>query len=361
MKIAIVVSVLIGVAIGLWQKTELAHLNRLETRERENAERELAVERILDAEQSKTPAPATGRAAVSVEELEKFTTDILSIRAEFETNLWHKQEYETGVESNATADTLSRLTSEQLKSVLEAWERTAAAGDEHRTGIHRFMLGAGTINPQASLEVMHQLSLERRKDGVPGYSEGAFDAWFKQNPAALLRWSQSIKGSGGLAKESVLWGNAAMVLLDPTPEHISRFLPYIRVAVSSAQAISRQLPDHAARLAFFQSYHTATGGVSDDLGVFVWPLAQKIPFTEVAQIADAVAPFLPSVPEGKNYDGETIPLGSLRFAVALMSRDGTPEQRWNWLVKRPSDRPTGKVLSYTVSQWCERDYREVAV
>jgi hypothetical protein len=286
----------------------------------------------------------------------------VNMRAEFETNRWQKKRLDTGTENPATCDILSRLTSRQLQSVVTSWESTVAPSDERRNGIHRFMMFAGNINPQASLELMLQLRAERGDKGVPGDAATALNSWFQKDPAALLRWSQKNKESGAFGRECEMWADAAAVVLEPTTEHITKFLPHKSYSASvAAGAIARQLPNYESRLAFFKSYHAATGGKSDDIGTFVWAMTQKIPFPEIAKLADESPAFRPTVLERKDSEGEMQSLGSLRFNVARLSRDGTPEQRWNWLVKTANDRPAGKQLAYLLTSWCERDYSDVAV
>lgn len=359
MKAAIITLVFAGVAIGFWQRTEIESLHAAEALslgERQQATVEGETSAAAQAEgDSVEPADAL----VSDEEVTAFSTDLISVRAEFATDRWYKNRHETWTENPKVCETLRRLTSQQLRAIIASWESSEPSDPQQKNGIHRFMNLAGMMNPRAALEVMYQLKDERGEKGVLGWIDVPLKSWFRKDPSALLAWLKEKGFPEGFNRSAQVWADAATVLNEPTTENVAKLVPVI--TGYAAIELARKLPTQESRTAFFRNLHAANGGKSDDVRTFVRAMADKVPFSQVAQIADAVPPFRPSVPEKKDCYDKMQPLGSLRFEVALGSRDGTPEQRWNWLVRQPDDRPTGKVLNYLLSQWCERDYSDVAI
>lgn len=358
MKPVIILMVVAAVAIGYWQRTEIESLHSVETLSNAESQPTETREQAPGTPQSENPTLEPEQAPLSTERVAMFTADLLAVRAHFATDHWFKKRYATWTENPNVCETLSKLTSQQLRAIIASWESSAPNDPRQKNGIDHFVNLAGMMNPQATLEVMCQLKDERGEKGGYGLIDVPFKTWFRKDPQALLTWLQKQKGQS-IRKNGQIWADAATALNDPSPENVAKLAPSI--SGNAAMELAGKLPTQESRIAFFQSLHAANGGKSDDVRTFVRVMAGKVSFSQFAQIADTVPPFQASVPEQKNGYWKMQPLGSLRFEVALGSRDGTPEQRWNWLVQRPEDRPTGKVLSYIVSQWCDRDYSDVAI
>ena len=159
-----------------------------------------------------------------------------------------------------------------------------------------------------------------------------------------------------------IWADAATALREPSVENVRKFASHKEYEAGfAANEVVQKLPAQEARLTFFQSLPAATGGVHDSLGVYVWTLAKRVPFGQLAFLADNAPAFRPSKPDGESFDGlEDEARGSLRTEVAIDSRDSTATRRWKWLTQREEDRPTGKLLGRLVANWCKNDYADTA-
>jgi hypothetical protein len=157
-----------------------------------------------------------------------------------------------------------------------------------------------------------------------------------------------------------IWADAAETLRAPSVENVQRFLTHKGYyADSAASQLAAQLPSAELRLQFFRSLHAASGGTLNVEG-YVGPLVANISFAELAHLADSVPPFTPVT----NFTGNPFkrgqPAGSLRCEIAIHTRDGTAETRWQWLTQRPEDRPAEKLLERLVYEWCEHDFPDTA-
>ncbi len=150
-------------------------------------------------------------------------------------------------------------------------------------------------------------------------------------------------------------------MLEPTAENVARFVAHKSyLAGTAATEIDRRLMDREKRIAFLKHLHAATGGKQDGINFSGWPWLQKVSFAQAANVVDSVPDFRLTIRERVDDFGRKQTVGSLRYNVARFSRDGTPGQRWDWLVSRPADRPQGQELAHLISRWCERECKEVA-
>lgn len=355
MKPVIVLAVVVTLAAGIWQRVEIRSLHAEEERVRAAAQLEAA------SNLTTTSAPPGTLAPVSGEELARFTADLISRRADFETNRWGDEEFVNGKKDRVDFELASRLTGEQVGTLFAAWDADGTQSRERDAGSFRLLMELGEINPRATLEFMYEPREQRRGKNPWILAMTAFKAWFQQDPAALLRWVREKGFPEGFDNQSRIWGDAAEAMLEPTAENVARFAGHKNyLAGTAATEIDRQLMDREKRIAFLKHLHTATGGKSDGINFSVWPWLQKVSFAQAANVVDSVPDFRPTIRERVGDFGQKEPVGSLRYNVARFSRDGTPGQRWDWLVSRPADHPKGQELVHLINRWCEREYKEVA-
>ena len=365
MRYFLVAVLFAAVALAAWQRRTLVALRAEEGR--------IVAEQRGTLYQIETVASQVeeGRRHVSAPtitdaEMADFTVAVFAVQSEFETNQWLKVSDENGLSHPVLCETLRRLTTAQLRAVIEAWPGEETPGGDRATGIHRFMLLAGKVNPAAAVPLMYELLSERGYErtyyDVPGAPAGAFQCWFRKDPDGLLKWAQQARMPEGFGGMCATWADAVLAVGEPSVENVRELASHpSRWDNQSGSEVVLKLPTSAARLRFFQSLHTVTGGVCDDLGAFVWPLAQRLPFSQLAYLADQTPAFKPSEPERQTaLDPTPQQLGSLRLEVAARSRDGTAAQRWDWLTQREEDRPSGKLLGRLVKEWCTNDYTDTA-
>ena len=360
MKPVIVLAVVVTLAAGIWQRVEIRSLHAEEKRVRAAAQPE-AASKLTTSAPPGTLAPPAARAPVSGEELARFTADLIARRADFETNRWGDEEFVNGKKDRVDFELASRLTSEQVRTLFAAWDADGTRMNERNVGSLRLLVEIGIINPRATLEFMYQFREQHGENKVPPSAMTAFKAWFQQDPEALLRWVREKGFPEGFDNQGRIWSDAAEAMLEPTAENVARFVAHKGYpAETAATEIGWRLMDTEKRIAFFKHLHAATGGKSDDMISYVWGWLQKVPFAQAANVVDSVPDFRPTVSERVGDFGQKEAVGSLRYNVARFSRDGTPGQRWDWLVSRPADHPKGQELVHLINRWCEREYKEVA-
>ena len=360
MKLTIILAVVVAIAAGIWQRVEIRNLHAEEGRVRAVVHSEGTSAKTPASVSSNALTPPATRAPVSKEELAHFTADLISKRADFETDRWHDKHYATGKKDRVDFEVVSRLTVEQMHTFFAAWDADGAQTDMHERGSVRLLMAIGTINPRATLEFLYQLREQRGEKMVPSSAMDTFKAWFQQDPEALLRWAREKGFPEGFENQSGIWGDAAAAMLEPTAENVARFVAHRGYsAETAATEIGWRLMDKEKWIAFFKHLHAATDGKSDNVTSYVWSWVQKVPFTQAANVADSVPDFRPAIRERVSEGREDV-VGSLRYNIARFSRDGTPGQRWDWLVSRPADYPKGRELVHLINQWCEREYKEVA-
>ncbi len=348
------------IALATWQHRTLTGLRQTEAR--------LNSGRGSTEAGSPAPGPADGSETppapppqVTDQELPAFIAEALTVKSEFESDRWFKISDKGDFSHPALCETLRRLSSAQLRAVLEAWQGGEAFAGDMATGLHRFMLLAGKVNPSATVPLMYELRAQRGEKAVPGAPSEAWRQWFRQDPDGLLQWARSAGLPEGFGDSCGLWTDAVLTARDPSEEHVRQLLAHGSDGDNwTHNEVVLKLPTQQARLTFFRSLHDATGGVTDDLVTYVWQLAQRLPFAQLAQIADETPTIKPAQPEefaGRVGDD---PLGSLRWEIAIHSRDSTAEQRWAWLTQHEEDRPSGKTLQWLAKKWSEDDYASTA-
>lgn len=363
MKLLSIGVISVAVAFGVWQRSTLTDLRAEEARlssepvELKSGQTASAPQDASDAENSRI-LPFTDA------EMTAFTAAILAVKEDFETNRWSKVSDENQLSHPILCETLQRLTSKQLRSILDAWPGGEANAKDRATGLSRFMLLAGKVNPSAAIPVMYELLKERGEEMVPGSPQVAFQHWFRHDPDGLLQWVRQAGLPDGFDGLAATWADTVLAAREPSVENVRKLVSHNKHGWDDwmrSEAVLK-LPTQEARLTFFQSLHEATGGVADDIGIYVWQLADRVPFIQLAHLADETPAFKPSRPEGKTFDGfrDNEPRGSLRCEIAVRSRDGTAAERWAWLTKRAEDRPSGKLLGRLVKAWCQHDYPDTA-
>ena len=361
MKLFLIAVISAAVAFAAWQRSILIELHRTEARLHSES---VGTETIspAPAPQEESDVQNSQTSPVSDAEAIAFTAAVLAVKAEFETNLWSKLSDENQLSHPILCETLRRLTSGQLRAILDAWLGGEPYAGDRATGINRFMLLAGKVNPSAAVPLMYELLKERGEEKMPGSLPMAFQQWFRQDADGLLKWAQQAGMPDGFGGLCAIWADAVLAAREPSVENVRKLASHKHGWDGfSRNEVVLKLPTQQARLTFFQSLHEATGGVSDDIGIYVWQLADRVPFTQLAHLADETPAFKPSKPEGETFDGMGVtPLGSLRLEIADRSRDGTAAQRWEWLTQREEDRPSGKHLGWLVKKWCKNDYADTA-
>ncbi len=301
---------------------------------------------------------------VSNEEFTEFTERIITLREELKNERRDTRGWSAAEDDPQLCAVLSRLTSQQIREVIETWERQSCARPENKNmGVHRFFNLAAMMNPQATLEAMFQLVEERgEKGGKIGSVAIPIKVWFAQNPSELLVWARERQAPDFYKEMLVTWKAAAAALIETTPETVRELVAHSDPLKDwqkqfSPEDILRELKTYEARLAFLRCLHAATGGTTTDWIVngYAQAMSWHIPFGQAAMLADSLPGFRPAN-ESTEFEGRTVYFGSLRYAIAEEFRDATVAARWNWLVSRAEDRPQGKKLEYLIGKWCDRDY-----
>lgn len=361
MRIFLVALIAAAVAFAAWQRRTLVALRVEEARiVSEFSHTEIhTVTRGQHYDNAPQNAPAP---AVTDAEMASFTAVVLAVKDEFETDRWYKLSDENGMSHPVLSETLCRLTTAQLRSVVDAWAGNEVIEGDRETGIHRFMLLAGKVNPSAAIPLMYEWLKERGKKRLFGAPGQAFQNWFRQDADGLLNWAREAGMPEGFDGLCATWADAVVAAREPSVENVRRLGAHQFGWDNWARnEVVLKLPTPDARLTFFQNLHAATGGVCDDVGNYVWQLAQRIPFAQLTHLADNTPAFKPSKPEREEaLGGDKEQLGSLRLEVAATSRDATAAQRWEWLTQSEEDRPSGKLLGRLVKAWCKNDYPDTA-
>lgn len=365
MKAAFSIILVAAIAIGFWQREKLVNLHALEQR----ASVALNAESSSQGVVSESIEPLQTATPVSEIELTDLSARMLKLRTELaneRTRDSQSRNWPAAEDDAEVCSLLSRLTSQQLRRIIEDWERDESNSQKHtKAGISRLMNLAGMMNPRATLDAMFEIAELRGEKGAVGDPSLTLSVWFDRDPAELLRWARGRQApeSVGLYKETfATWVAAAEALAEMTPETVGRLLSHSNPLLDwqknfSPHDVFRKLETYESRLTYLRCLHAATGGTTP--GWLVDGCAQTmswlIPFGQAAMMADSLPGFRPANKTAE-HEGRTVYFGSLRFAIAEVYRDGTVAARWNWLVSRPEDRPQEKQLEYLIGKWCESEY-----
>jgi hypothetical protein len=295
---------------------------------------------------------------VTPSELKELAMIVHFAGEDFMKSNWFQFHDGEGITYPPACDTLARLNTDQLREILDSWPTEGRSDKDRQTDIHRFMLSVGKVNPAATLPLMYELSQDSASR-VSGSISQTFQFWFRKDPQALLDWIEQQGIPPDFGGEGAIWADAARALTDLSVERL-RALTSHEVNWSSSWAY-RELAaklEQEQRLTFFTNLHAATDGKSDHLATFLAGFIYRVPFAQVANLADKVPPFKP-VNEVKRSNIDPDP-GSLRYEVALSARDSTAAERWAWLTKVEADRPSGRAHSELVKRWCKNDYLDTA-
>ena len=358
MKILLVALIATAVAFAAWQRRTLVELRGETARvssELKNADARLDFPPKNEPQSEPPDAPG-----VTDAELAGLTSSYFAVKDGFRADLGIQVVGGADPSHPEVCETLSRLTRTQLRAVIDAWPATPPPGKDRTAGIESFLRLAGRVNPAATVPLLYELLKEPKVIRVPDWSaEAAFQSWLRHDPEGLLQWAQQAGMPDGYPGQCATWADAALVVREPSVENVRKLLDHKSILASPFREVALKLPTPDSRLTFLQNLHAATGGISDDLGNIVTVLAERTPFPQLAHLADAAPAFKPSKPEHEGVFGPD-QLGSLRLEVADHSRDGTAAQRWEWLVQREEDRPSGKLLGRLVKAWCKNDYPDTA-
>jgi len=362
MKTIMILVVVASASFAVWQRIQIGDLREMEQR--------LVREKPGSAPYEKAQKPETPpivfpmATGLAEEELKHFTAEILARRTDFEPNRFNKMANLSAgnwIAYPELCEPLSRLTSRQLLSVLEAWSGGAPIVRNSSSGIGNFLMMTERVNPAALTQLYYERKAEKKEPPAGFDPNYAFDNWFGQDPHGLANWARSSGYYGAGDKKCDLWVDAAEVLRAPSVENVARLIAHKSFeSENAASQVATKLPSDEARLQFFQSLHAASGGKVEGVGQYVSRLVENTTFAKLSHLADSVPSF--SAPPERKYQGimHGEPRGSLRYEVAVQSRDSTAEARWRWLIQRPEDRPSGNFLKRLVNDWCDRDYPDTA-
>jgi hypothetical protein len=363
MKTVLLSTVVCAVSIIVWQQSRIHALHRME----ESLTRGTAAAQTHEGGKSRepetAPSPVSMAAGLPEEEFAKLTTDLQTHRQDFEPKRFAKLANVSGGSWIAVphlCEPISRLNSRQLRSVLESWNHRAPTAAAMNEGRSNFEMMLRQVNPAALTQLYFELKLEN-KDWLKISPEFAMEHWFQQDPHGLGQWARSTGSIVTEDKNCALWVDAAEVLRSPSLENIRSFLVYQDWKVAGAVGhLVMHLPSDEARIQFFQSLHTATGGDVKQLGSYIYKIAQASSFSQLARLGDSVPPFVTPPYQKPPPHSPEAASGNLRYEIAHHSRDATATERWQWLLQRPADRPTGGHLSFLVKEWCDDDYSDTA-
>ena len=359
MKPAIIAIVVVTIAIAYWQRTTLEELRILEAGASAVSNPSDDGTPVVEPLPSVSEHPSVTN-PVSDSELAEFTQTLLAVKSEFETDRWFKMSTPgTQLSHPVLCETLRRLNRKQIRAVLDAW-RAEPPTNERSAGLHRFMGLADRVNPAEALPLLYEPHKDGERTKMLWHVSTAFEHWFRMDPSGLLKWAKDAGMPTDFDNQCEIWTDAVVALQNPTAESVGRFVAHKTYhAENAARAIAVKLDTQEARTAFFQSLHGATDGVFDKFAVYMWPLVSRVPFEQLAIVADGVPDFRSSVEEEIN-GAQRIALGSFRFEIAAKSRDSTAARRWEWLTKREIDSPSDIQLGRLVNEWCETDYPDTA-
>jgi|GEM_PF-5482538 len=364
MKTTLITIVVVSAGIIAWQRHRLGELRETDRTlmQKPSAVQVDGVEAARDA----APTQEDERMATGLSETElvQFTDEVLAHRGDFEEKRFLKLANVSAGDWIAVpglCESLRRLNSAQLRSVLEAWSggKTIMGGFGSASG--SFVMMVERVNPAA----LAQLYFDDRQEGRvplvnrdPGF---ALQLWLQADPAGLWQWAQAAGPAVSGDEKCAVWAAAANVLHDPSAETMRRLCTFQSYTAESAIGlVAKLLPSDEARVRLLQTLHAATGGNVKDMGRYIYRLTERTPFAKLAAMADAVPSFGTPPFQRTSPHSADEPTGNLRYEVALGSRDLTAADRWRWLIQRPGDRPTGALFTHLVKEWCDHDFPDTS-
>jgi hypothetical protein len=364
MKItALILGVVSALSCATWQHRHLATLHAIEEALATESTALGAAGREQQVETNPGESGSSFMPGLSDEEFVRFADTVVARRRDFESNRFERLADQSSGNwkiPSALCEPLSRVSAAQLRSLLNELDGGSSLKYDSSTPAGRFLWLADRTNPAAAIQLIYQMAAENAERNFGAGVSVAFWFWFQQDPAGLLHWARAAGTPEGFDGACGLWVDAAETLLAPSVENVRRFLAHKGYhAEMAASQLAAQFPSAELRLQFFQSLHAASGGTLN-IENYVGHLVARAPFAELAHLADTVPPFTPLTTLQSDPFERGEPAGSLRCEIAIHTRDGTAETRWQWLTQRPEDRPAGKLLARLVNEWCDHDFPDTA-
>jgi hypothetical protein len=364
MKTTVTAIVVALAGLIAWQRHRIVDLHETEQALMREATVAPASNLASASDPAASPESEPMARGLSEQELAQFTAEVLAHRQDFAGKRYYKlADVSRGnrIAVPSLCEPLRRLTAPQLLSILQAWSGGQPIARNGENGAGNFLMMVERVNPAALTQLYFDLKRESKESLVQGNPSYSLSHWFRQDPLGVSEWAR-ISGSTAIADKScAAWLNAAEVVRMPSVENMRRLFAEPTWEVENAASlVAQHLPSDESRLQFFQNLHTVSGGKVKDLGAYVHHLAESTSFAKLAHLADAVPSFAtPSFQKSSPYTTEQ-PSGNLRYEVAVHSRDLTAEERWQWLVQRPADRPSGPLLTRLVKDWCDHSFTDTA-
>jgi hypothetical protein len=368
MRTAILTIIGLFVVVFGWQRTTITELRATERRaSAPRVEQPAIATSNLEHSTAENSGMSDSEFAAAIETLRELKSVVAAQKGKLKRG--PVLENERGPLINKLPGILVRLSPEQLKSGLDVLTvGRAVTGEmiESEKALDLFIMFSEAFNPEGLIKVFQAQPWEK-KDNAERHFATAFRAWLRKDAEGMLAWVRGTKVDPSLAEVSAVWTEAAETMLEPSPENVRKLLArpngendWMKPNTAARGEAVRGLRSQDARIQFFRSVHEVTGGTSAILKEFIAPLAEQLPFSQLAYIADSAPTIRP--PEQKvekGWEWKRQP-GSLRFEAASASRDGTPLERWNWLTSRAEDVPSGYLLRDLVVAWCGNNHAETA-
>lgn len=366
MKAVIYSLVIASLGFAAWQRKQIVDLQKAEQQLSSPA---AALSPAPERAPEKLIAPAPDQSfgqGLSEDDFARFTSQVMGRKRDFEEDRFNKFARVSSGNWAAFPDlseALSRLSPDQLLSVLKQWSGGKPVERSASDGPGNFLMLVERVNPSALVKLIYRLQEEKDPLLSKPYPQMALRYWFRQDSNELLQWARAAGTPGGFDNVCAIWADAAEIIREPSLENVRRFLAHgsSYEAMDATAALAGQLPSDESRLQYFQNLHTVTKGKVAKTDRYLGDLPRTTSFGKLAHLVDSLPPLEPTDPGKESrtfFYGE--PLGSLRYELAAESRDGTAEQRWQWLLQRPSDAPSEKLLIRLVREWRDYDFADTA-
>ena len=373
MKPILLTTVAAFIACFAWQQYRFHTLRSEET---------LLAENVITAETHGREAPQTAepektKHGVSEAEFAQFIESLDGIR-KYRMFANHSDDLKAEKMMIPIIPTIERLSPEQLHAAIVAWIGESDAPALRNIlnyaafgpGVN-FVTMATLVNPETVLDTFFQHP-EISKD-AESYVHKALETLFYNDPDAIVRIAEAETIPDAFRDACNVWRYASAALKEPTAENIKRLFssPELKRRQDGIPvlALLSRLPTQEGRAAYIQTIHERTKGTFDKGHILVQPLAERLPFAQLAQLADSAPPMTPS---GQNFHELDEPQSlDFRQTVACLSRDASIAARWKWLIKgdeaaaeslltHPRNPKAGSPLNAIIKSWCGDTFEETA-
>ena len=218
------------------------------------------------AETLTTPAQdQPAEQGLSEEEFARFTSQVMDRKRDFVGDRFIKFARVSSGNWAAFPDlseALSRLTPDQLLSILKQWSGGKPVERGKDDGPGNFLGLAERVNPSALVKLIYRLQEEKDPFLSAPYPKVALRYWFRQDSNEFLQWARAAGTPGRFDNACAIWADAAEIIREPTLENVRRFLAHgpSYEATEATVALGSQLPSEELRLKFFQHLHAVTKG-----------------------------------------------------------------------------------------------------